>query len=168
MPKAVKIPPKVSRPLPSPATGGQRNESNERSDSSKRTRKINGDELEEVGGVAWIVILLLSLAALLAAYWLAFEIGIETLPQSVLFWIICSLGFGGIIRAFGGSAELNWKGIVKATGIAALVLGSLLMIMGVPGSKDQSTGIWIPNFKNTAERPSVIACIKTEAIRREL
>jgi hypothetical protein len=147
MPKAVKTPPKVSGALPSRVTQRQSSESAEASGSSKRKRKADTDQREEVGGVAWISILFVSLAALVAAYWLAFQVGTDTAPQQTLFYILCSIGLGGVVRAFGGSAEMNWQGWLKCSGIAALILAPFFALFGFPASKDPSTGSGMNRFE---------------------
>jgi len=96
----------------------------------------------------------LSAALLLLSGYLAFGVGIESIPQAMFFAATCSIGLGGLSTLLGGTATITIGKWFRATGYIAVFMAILMLVM-------QAVGILhIPTkTKVTALKPTTVTLL---------
>ena len=109
--------------------------------TKKRTRVGLAVEIEQARIHPTITVSLSTLFLLLSGY-LAFGVGIASIPQAIFFGAACSIGLGGLSTLLGGTATITIGKWFKATGYIAVFMAVLILVMQaigivniVPGKK---------------------------------
>jgi hypothetical protein len=94
----------------------------------------------------------LSTALLLLSGYLAFAVGITTIPQAAFFAATCSIGLGGLSTLLGGTATITIGKWFRATGYIAVFMAILLIVMQALGILKKLPNVLPPFRESTNDR----------------
>jgi len=108
-------------------------------DTSTRTKKKTRVELDseiEQTRIHPAITVPLSTVFLLLSGYLAFGLGIASIPQAIFFAATCSIGLGGLSTLLGGTATITIGKWFRASGYIAVFVAVLILVMQAIGIVD--------------------------------
>lgn len=90
---------------------------------------IRSDGHEKHHSATTKITLLSGILGLWVAVWLAFGLGISSIPEAIIFSIVAAVSLAAVTTAFPGKATFSYKKLFKATGILAVLMFGLVLFL---------------------------------------